>query len=174
MIRNELYKIFVNKTTVLFIIAVFFANIFQLIWMENRSMKYPASAYKAMWEDINKRADKEWDTILSEFDDKTGQLALACIGQEAEVDLYTDSPYKELALIERIRSEAETALKYKEYLENIDTAVKKYEMLNMFSKSEDSYAYRDLVKMQKAYAVWNEKSLFRRLLLEYGWQQNQT
>lgn len=165
MIRQELYKVFVKKSTVFFIAVLLILNMAQLVYIDKKANSWTFSAYTRAWRSMEKYAEDGTDRhcAMQEWLKERSDAALAAIALKDEAaksaaSVYTDNVYTETRLLARLEQEVGFALGYGEYLAGVDEAARRYEMLSVFSKS-DSYAYRDIMKMQKLYGRIERKTL---------------
>jgi len=165
VIKQELYKVFVNKSTLLFIVVLLAFNIVQLVYLDNKANPWPASAYTEAWRDIEELLEDETAgrTIVQDrLKERSLAVALARVSEDEDVKaaaaVYTGDVYTELQLLSRIQTEVDFALGYNEYLASVEEAARRYEMLAVFSEP-NGYAYREIMKMQEVYGKVSEKTL---------------
>lgn len=165
MLKQEFYKIFANKTAIFFVVAVLLINVVQLIYLDNKANLWSASGYTAAWRDIEELLEDETnDRVIVQdwLKERSSAVELAIAARDDEMKkaatVYEDNVYAERALLSRIQTEVDFALGYNDYLANVDEMARRYEMISIFSKP-DGYAYREIMKMQKAYDRLGEKVL---------------
>ena len=161
MIRQELYKIFSGKVTIFLVASVLILNIVQLVYLENRADIWTAESYNEVWEEIyatedGNNAAKEWiDSRMAEVSAEWDSMSFE---EQYNAKYYGDDIYIRLQLLSEIQREIEYATGYNDYLAGIDEAVKRYELIAVFSEP-DAYAYRELLEMKEPYEQVGEKEL---------------
>ncbi|MBE5949823.1 MAG: hypothetical protein E7261_12515, partial [Lachnospiraceae bacterium] len=88
MIKQELYKVFVNKSTLLFIVVLLAFNIVQLVYLDNKANPWPASAYTEAWRDIEELLEDETAgrTIVQDrLKERSLAVALARVSEDEDV-----------------------------------------------------------------------------------------
>ncbi|MBE5949682.1 MAG: hypothetical protein E7261_11785, partial [Lachnospiraceae bacterium] len=88
MIKQELYKVFVNKSTLLFIIALLVFNVVQLVYLDNKANPWTASAYTEAWRDIEELLEDETAgrTIVQDrLKERSLAVALARVSEDEDV-----------------------------------------------------------------------------------------
>ncbi len=160
MIKQELYKIFVNKTAIIFIM-VLIVNVAQLLYLEDNANVWDAEGYNAVWEDIGS-SDSDSVKVKARIDDRVAEINVEWEAISREDQYYAkrnkEPLYVKRELLLSIQDEVWRAVGYNDYLESIDETVKRYELLSVFSEP-DIYAYRELLKMQDLYGTLSRKEL---------------
>ena len=72
MVKQELYKIFVNKTAIIFIL-VLLVNVAQLMYLENKANVWDAEGYNAVWEDIGS-SDSDSAKVKARIDELVAEI----------------------------------------------------------------------------------------------------
>ena len=161
MIRQELYKIFSGRVTIFIVASVLILNIVQLVYLENRANLWTSEAYNEVWEEIyatenRNNVAKEWiDSRMTEVSAEWDSMSPE---ERYNAKYYGDDVYVRLQLLTDIQKEIEYAVGYNDYLSRIDEAVKRYELISVFSEP-DAYAYRELLEMKEVYERVREKEL---------------
>lgn len=158
MTRQELYKIFSGRVTIFLVASVLILNIVQLVYLENRANLWTSEAYNEVWEEIDAtdNAAKEWiDSRMAEVSAEWDSMPPE---EQYNAKYYGDDVYVRLQLLTEIQKEIEYAVGYNDYLSSIDEAVKRYELIAVFSEP-DAYAYRELLEMKEVYEQVKEKEL---------------
>ena len=160
MIKQELYKIFVNKTAIVFL-AVLLVNVAQLVYLENKASVWDAEVYNEVWEDIGS-SEGDSTKIKARIDERVAEVNVRWEAISREDQYYAkrnkESLYVERELLLSVQDEVMRAVGYNDYLASIDETVKRYELLSVFSEP-DIYAYRELLKMQDLYGNLSRKEL---------------
>ncbi len=152
MIKHELYKLITTKPVMIFIIAVLFANIFILYQAESRSKEYSPAEYNEFWDELTAEAsEKGWDVILEDYDIRFEEFDMTGLSSAERYEFKQSGTYHRKSLYEDVKEELEFQLGYAAYLEGIEAAAKRYEMMALFGDT-DSYAYREIMKIKEAYS----------------------
>lgn len=136
MFRHELYKTLCNRVSVIFIVAILTINVVQLIFSERSNYYYPLSAYKEMWDDLEKEAGDsvaDWHEILERLqEDYKNMRETAYSNYDAVYARYTGQVAFEIKLYERVINEIESTLGYTDYLNEIEKSEKKLRLWGAF------------------------------------------
>ncbi len=162
MFKHELYKILFNKASIAFIVIIFIVNALQLIWIEDNSYWYPASAYTSIWNDMRERAGdsvEEWQEVYDELQAELQRMRdINILEANTTPAEYTGNIFYEIELYKRVISEIESTLGYEEYLEGIESTKTRFEGLGGLV-DKNNYVYRNLIKTAAIYADLEEVTL---------------
>lgn len=160
MIRQELYKIFGNKTIFIFIV-VLLINAAQLLYLENKASVWDADDYNEVWGNIT-GTDDTGIKIKERIDEYVSEINAEWELMDREDQYYAkinnDTIYVRRELLLSVQNEVEKTIGYNDYLDSIDDTVRRYEMLAVFS-DPDIYAYKELLKVQSLYDSLDKKEM---------------
>lgn len=152
MIRHELYKVISTKAITLLAFAVLILNVVLLWQFEKDKTSYNAEEYNAEWEAMMSEAEESgWESVVLLLDDKLKAYDDSNLTTEEWLALRKSKDYYKKDLYTDLKNEVEFQTDYKGYLEGIDDAADRFKAISLFGNA-DSYAYRDIMKMQKAYS----------------------
>ena len=152
MIRHELYKLITTKGVAVMLVAVFVINVALLWWFEKDKTSYKAYEYTALWEELDAIAEQSgWTKAVEELENRLSELDTTGLKKEEIQAIRSRADYYKKELYEEVLEEISFQQDYIGYLESVDKKVKQYSAMTIFGNA-DSFVYRDLMKMQKAYA----------------------
>ena len=152
MIRHELYKLITTKSVMFSIIVVLVANIFILWHVESGSKEYSPAEYCEFWDELTVEAsEKGWEAVLENYDVRFDEFDMTGLSGIERIEFKMSGTYYRKYLYEDVKEEIEFQIGYAEYLEGIESAAKRYEMMAFFG-DKDSYAYREIMKIKEIYA----------------------
>ncbi len=152
MIKHELYKLITTKSVMVLIVVVLFINVFVLCQVENKSKEYSSAEYNEFWNElIVEASEKGWNVILEDYDVRFEEFDMTGLSAAERYKFKQSGTYHRKSLYEDVKEEFVFQLGYADYLEGIEAAAKRYEMMVFFGDA-DSYAYREIMKIKEAYS----------------------
>jgi len=162
LFKHELYKMFFNKFSAAFIAIIFLVNIVQLVWQEENKYYYSTTSYNEMWSDMKESAGNSvagWQAVLDKIVSEHQLMLEVDFEDSASFNTrYTDNLYFETALYARVIEEIEATLGYNDYLDGIEAAKHRFEVMGDFIE-KDNFIYRNLVKTAKLYEGMTDMTL---------------
>lgn len=152
MIRHECYKVISAKAIIFLAMAVLVINVVLLWHMEKDKTSYTADEYNSEWKNMTAEAKNVgWESVFLSLTDKLAAFDESNLTIKERIALKESEDYYKKELYNDLKDELSFQMDYNGYLTGIDEAAERYKAISLFG-NVDSYAYRDIMKMKKAYA----------------------